>query len=232
MTYRGSRSGFERSDGAGQAQRLRAVVVAPDALLVGLLAMPLECRWDIAVCGRATTAADAVDTVAARRPDLLIACEELPDSSSLSLLPQLTAANSRARAIVIARGQDLLRVRREAAAQPVIHAIVDMADGLQALAVEVGSWLADLGRVPAVLRLDTMLSPREMDVFERIGRGEPSAAIAAALSISPQTVDTHRKSITKKTGVSGAGLVRLAVLHVISTISETDGAAPPVSSRS
>lgn len=210
------------------ARRPGAVVAAPDTLLVNLLGIPLESLWDVTVRGSGTTVAAAALVIAAERPDLLIATADLPDAGGLTLLPALAKVNPQARAIVIAGGPALARVRREASSQPLIHAVVDVAGGLGALAGEVGRWLESLGHVPLATRLDTMLSPREMDVFKRIGRGQPSAAIAAALAISQQTVETHRKSITKKAGVKGAGLVRLAVLHGISTIHEADGASPSV----
>lgn len=53
-----------------------------------------------------------------------------------------------------------------------------------------------------------------MDVFVQIGRGRQTAEIAAELGISPQTVETHRKGITKKLRANGANLVRIAALYV------------------
>ena len=61
---------------------------------------------------------------------------------------------------------------------------------------------------------ELMLSGREFDVFVRIGRGLQTSGIAAELGISPQTVETHRKSITKKLRANGANLVRIAALYV------------------
>ncbi|HVK39230.1 MAG TPA: helix-turn-helix transcriptional regulator, partial [Candidatus Kapabacteria bacterium] len=56
------------------------------------------------------------------------------------------------------------------------------------------------------------LSDRELEVFELIGLGKSTGEIAAALVISPKTVETHRTKIRDKLGVgSGRELMRHAV---------------------
>lgn len=54
------------------------------------------------------------------------------------------------------------------------------------------------------------LSPRELEVLSRIGRGEPSKVIAHALSLSPRTVEMHRANICDKLGTNTAGALLLA----------------------
>ena len=54
---------------------------------------------------------------------------------------------------------------------------------------------------------DYQLSDREQDVLELVAQGLSSKEIASKLSIAVNTVNTHRKSITRKTGIkSVAGL--------------------------
>ena len=60
---------------------------------------------------------------------------------------------------------------------------------------------------------DYNLSEREMDVLELVTQGLSSKEIAARLNIAVNTVNTHRKSITRKTGIkSVAGLAVYAML--------------------
>ena len=60
---------------------------------------------------------------------------------------------------------------------------------------------------------DFQLSDREQEVLELVAQGLSSKEIADRLSIAVNTVNTHRKSITRKTGIkSVAGLAVYAML--------------------
>ena len=60
---------------------------------------------------------------------------------------------------------------------------------------------------------DYNLSDREMDVLELVAQGLSSKEIPSRLNIAVNTVNTHRKSITRKTGIkSVAGLAVYAML--------------------
>ena len=57
------------------------------------------------------------------------------------------------------------------------------------------------------------LTPRETEVFQEIAGGGTNKEIARALSISPRTVEVHRKKVmTKMNADSLAELVRMAVV--------------------
>jgi two-component system response regulator NreC len=79
---------------------------------------------------------------------------------------------------------------------------------------------AALGRVGACsgggddLPSPTVLTEREREVLRFLAHGEHTKAIAAALAISPKTVETHRQHITRKLGTANvAALVRYAIRH-------------------
>ncbi len=57
------------------------------------------------------------------------------------------------------------------------------------------------------------LSPREQRLVRELGCGLLNKEIATRLQLSVATVETYRKSVAAKLGVSGAELVRLATLH-------------------
>ena len=60
---------------------------------------------------------------------------------------------------------------------------------------------------------DYQLSDREQEVLELVAQGLSSKEVSNRLNISVNTVNTHRKSITKKTGIkSVAGLAVYAML--------------------
>lgn len=64
----------------------------------------------------------------------------------------------------------------------------------------------------ALLRLQG-LAPRERKVFSCLGKGLQNKEIAKSLGICVNTVETYRKSISAKLGLSGVELVRAAVLQ-------------------
>jgi len=54
---------------------------------------------------------------------------------------------------------------------------------------------------------DTPLSARERDVLERVARGHSSKEIAAALGLSPKTVETHRARAAAKLGLTSRAAI-------------------------
>jgi DNA-binding NarL/FixJ family response regulator len=66
------------------------------------------------------------------------------------------------------------------------------------------------------------LSDRELQVFQLLGRGLNTKAIAGELEISPKTVDFYRESIKKKLGLpDGSAVIRHATLW------QQEGRLPP-----
>lgn len=58
------------------------------------------------------------------------------------------------------------------------------------------------------------LTEREREVLDMVCRGWASKEIAAALGVSPRTIDAHRANIAEKLGTSSvADLVRMALEH-------------------
>lgn len=59
-----------------------------------------------------------------------------------------------------------------------------------------------------------MLTPRELQVTERLCRGATDREIARSLSISPRTVQKHLQNIYRKLGLTNrVGLIVLLTTH-------------------
>lgn len=56
------------------------------------------------------------------------------------------------------------------------------------------------------------LTKRQQTIFGLIGEGKTTKEIAINLECAPSTIETHRKAIAQKLNVSGAELIRRAVL--------------------
>jgi PAS domain S-box-containing protein len=72
----------------------------------------------------------------------------------------------------------------------------------------------------------TMLSPREREVFERVARGQTSREIAAALALSPKSVETYRARFMQKLGLkTRTDLLRCALRHGVLRREDPDTSA-------
>jgi len=202
------------------------IVIDPDRIRGQLLAGWFSARHDASVVSVAHTAADAAAALAAHRVDIVCLDPDLPDGCGAGVIRKLPPHKLPVAAIVVASGPGITKVRREPLPTKA-SAVVDRGEGFEKVASEFGRLLAATGLPsPAVLATDG-LSPRETDVFLLIGQGLANARIAARLGMSQMTAETHRKSITRKLGVTGAGLVRRATLHVATGGLATSGAAAP-----
>lgn len=105
--------------------------------------------------------------------------------------------------------------------QPSTIAVVDKAQAWDQLLAVVTRWKQGLPDAMATpiqgceqqLAAIERLSPREQRLFRELGCGLLNKEIAARLDLSVATVETYRKNVTAKLGVSGAELVRLATLY-------------------
>jgi DNA-binding NarL/FixJ family response regulator len=61
--------------------------------------------------------------------------------------------------------------------------------------------------------LPDVLTPREADVLEQLQFGRSNGEIAAALSVSIETVRTHARSVFRKLGVKGRRELRTLTTH-------------------
>jgi len=79
----------------------------------------------------------------------------------------------------------------------------------------------DAGPDPLLLRL----SPAEMRICQFIQAGSPTKEIAAALNLSVETVQTHRKNIRRKLGLHGKDASLCAFLRSAPVPRTPSGAA-------
>lgn len=71
---------------------------------------------------------------------------------------------------------------------------------------------------------ESILSKREIDVVRLLAKGLTNKEISEHLFISPHTVITHRKNITRKLNIrSVAGLIVYAIINEIVSVDELQG---------
>lgn len=137
----------------------------------------------------------------------------------------LLSGHGEARVILLesAAGHDVL----PAALQPAVLTLVPGAVSWSELQRCLSGPLSGGGQpaMPDPARFQS-LRPRERLLLGQIGLGLSSKEIARSLGLSLRTVETYRKTISARLGVSGAQLVRVAVLQACA--SELPVASPPL----
>jgi DNA-binding NarL/FixJ family response regulator len=160
------------------------------------------------------TVVEGIEASVRQDVDLLVLDLLLPDGEGLTVLRAAIEYHPRLTCIILSSVADDCVCPKELL--PHVAAIVDKAAAIDRLRLLVEKVVQKkLGLHSGVRRPDPsrILSPRELEVFERIGEGMTTREIAESLSITVHTVNSHRKAIVAKLGAVGAELVRLAALY-------------------
>jgi two-component system, NarL family, response regulator LiaR len=194
------------------------VVIADDHRVVrdGLCYL-LSQEPEIEVVGEAGEGRQALDVIAATRPDVLLLDLYMPGLDGHAVLAALhgTARDiPRQPAVVVltsaAEDEHLLSAMqagatsyllKTASADDVIAAVRDAAAGTASLSPELLTRLTQALRRPPPPDPLRPLSPREREVLRLIARGHSNRQIAKDLAIGEQTVKTHVRGILTKLGL-------------------------------
>lgn len=166
-----------------------------------------------------TTVAEGCKQIAQAPPDLLVLEQEMPAERWQDAADALMQHNSSGGLVLLSAMN-----RPDGVPQPYGALLVGQsakALGAGVLLTMVAEWLqrrpcCHSGRPFTWMLLHQQLdqlNPREHRVFGALGLGWHNRAIALALGLSIATVETYRKAISAKLGLSGSELVRAAVLH-------------------
>lgn len=214
--------------------RTTRVLIVDDHPLFRLgLRMTIESEVGFEVCGEAESLTRALQVFRDTNPDMVIADISLENGSGLELVKQLMAIDEGLKVLVCSMHDEALFAERALRAgargyiskdespSRLIDAIFRVKEGRAALSEAMTERL--LGRQigahddhqkPAI----ETLSDRELEVFEKIGRGETTRHIAEILHLSPKTVESYREKIKAKLNLSNASeLTQHAVQWVLET---------------
>jgi DNA-binding NarL/FixJ family response regulator len=214
---------------------LRCVVVEDQVMFLQLLVAMLRGHEGLDVVGTALTVAEGRAVCRQQRPDVLILDLALPDGRGLEVAEALRDVAPAARVIILS-GEASSFVC-PASLQPMLHAVVDKTRAYGTLSLEIAELVrqrrAAAAMADGVVLVEEAapaarrLTQREEEIFALIGRGQSNREIAAQLHLSQRTVETHRKNIVAKLGVSGPELVRMAALQLTPQAGGLDLPAPP-----
>ncbi len=189
----------------------------------------INAQPDMAVCGEASEAGAALELLEKKNPDLMIVDLALKSGHGLDLIKRVGRLGKGAKVLVVSAYDEALfaeralragahgYVNKQEAQEQVIDAIRTVLRGERYLSAAMAQRLVGQAIGGAVEHTGIeSLSDREIEVFELIGRGKGSRAIAEELELSVHTIETHRENIRRKLNLaSGSELVQRAVQWVL-----------------
>lgn len=210
------------------AKRRGIFLIDDHAILRAGLRRLLEAEPDFKVCGESESGQKAISRIRASRPDLVIVDISLPGTNGIELIKRLRSQFADLPMLVLsmhdenlyaeralragARGYVMKQAPTEqllAAIRQVLNRGIHVSEGLSA------QLLHSLVSAKAAPRNSLeILSDRELEVVQMMGKGLSTGEVARELGISAKTVETHRGNIRQKLHLrTGAELVRFALAH-------------------
>ncbi len=206
-----------------KAPNLRAIsrilIVDDHPILREGLSRMINQEKDLSVCGQAADAAEALRLTSALKPDLAIVDLTLRETSGLELIKALRSRFVAIRILVLSMHKESLYAERALRAgangylmkqedpETVIGAIRQVLRGEVYLSETMSNRLVQeftqKGRKRNTSSV-SLLSDRELEVFERMGRGQGTRQIADQLHLSIKTVETYREHLKAKLQLENA----------------------------
>ncbi len=212
---------------------IRALLVDDHVMLREGLRAVLDGEPEIEVVGESADGLDAIEQAQSLRPDVVVMDISMRRMDGISATREIRLRLPACRVVALSVHSDRRYLERmleagakgyvlkEAAAKELLQAIREVARG----GTYVSPQLADDPRARSagsgVPERDAYrrLAPREREVLKLLSEGETSRRIATQLSISPRTVETHRRNIMRKLGLrSVAELTKYAIREGLTSV--------------
>jgi len=205
------------------ARSTKILIVDDHPMMRAGLAAQISDEPHLEVCGQAQGVDDALDVVATTRPDLAIIDISLKEGNGIDLVKEIRARFPSVKMLILSAYQESLYAERALRAgamgylnkqetgEKIFAAIRTVLAGDRFLSPEMTDRLvsqviaaADSNKKSPV----EMLTNRELEVFQLIGQGLTTGAIARQLQLSTHTIDTHREKIKHKLDVKNANALQ------------------------
>ena len=192
--------------------KARIFIVDDHPLVREWLTTLIQRQSDLSVCGEAEDTATALEAIPKAKPDVAVVDLALKSGSGLELIKDLKQAYPAVAIVVLSMHDELLyaeRVFRAGArgyvmkrdsTKKIVEAIRAVRDGRRYMSERVAAVMADklADGQPGNAAPVTLLSDRELEVFELLGQGHETSHIAASLHVSVKTVQAFYARIKDK----------------------------------
>ena len=205
------------SSAESPAHPLRILLVDDDATARRALRDAIDGRPGMEVVGEATGGSDALASVAAVQPDIVVMDAEMPDVDGITATLRINEHGLDVPVVILAIGEDeelaLLALRSGAVGflpksvpiDAILRSIAAVAAGEAAvsrtLTRRVIAELRDLAQRASGMRpVESELTPREWQVLDLLSQSASTPEIAHRLGLSVDTVRTHIRHVLRKLG--------------------------------
>jgi two-component system, NarL family, response regulator len=193
---------------ADKPQRpIRVLVVDDHPLLRGGIAAVLDGDPDFVLVAEAGSGREAIDAFRSHHPDVTLMDLQMADMDGIAATTAIREENPEARILILTTyGGDghAVRALKAGASGYLLKSMIrkDLPDAIRAVHSGRRRIPAEVAEALASHFTDDSLSPRELDVLQRIAKGNSNRRVATQLSISEDTVKTHMKNIMSKLGAN------------------------------
>jgi DNA-binding NarL/FixJ family response regulator len=186
----------------------------------------------IEVVGEANNGHEALELVAALKPDVLILDLIMPGLDGLGVLDAMTRSHPEVRVLLMTASEQAAPLlgafeagaagylSKRATGEELRQAVITAHGGGSVITPELAEHL--LKELPKASGLEAqqkvraLLGPRELEVLRGVAQGKTDIEIGQDLFISPRTVQNHLTRIREKTGLRRRSeLTRWAVQHAV-----------------
>lgn len=219
-----------RGPAASELKKLRIMVVDDHPIMREGLIRVIEEGGDLVVCAQAESIQRALELVKITEPDLIIVDIALGGQNGLELIKDVKARHPKLPMLVHSMHEEQIYAQRSlrAGARGYLMKQEPAPKLLQAVRQVLGGevYLSETMTRQMLHRVAggasgkdaspvELLSDRELEVFELLGKGQKTKEIAEQLHLSVKTVQTYCEHLKEKLLLrDGTGLVRFAVQWV------------------
>jgi DNA-binding NarL/FixJ family response regulator len=211
---------------AAKRPRTKIFVVDDHPMMRQGLAQLIHNEPDLELCGEAEDAATALQLIDELQPNLAIADISLRSGTGIELIKDLQVRHPELAILVLSMHDESLYAERvlraggrgyvmkQEGGKKIMEAIRQVLSGQTYVSASIAAKIVDSvagRRNPAASAVET-LTDREFEIFQLIGQGQATKAIAEQLHVSVKTVEVHRVNIKEKLKLGTAPeLIRFAV---------------------
>lgn len=181
---------------------IRVLVVDDHPMMRYGLAAVIEAEADLELAGEAADGLEAIAQHRACRPDVTLMDLQMPRLDGIGATVEIIKESPAARILILTTFRGDARVRRALDAgacgyvlksrmrKEMVEAIRAAKEGRNQIDEELASQVAQQAM--------SVLTPRELDVIERVARGSSNKVIGFQLGITEDTVKSYMKSVLAK----------------------------------